>query len=485
MPARPDAVDESDARRVPGVQDIVQTTSGIAVIADSTYAAFMGREALRIDWTTESENPISSQQIKSRLHHELDNGEPRIAREDGNALNALQTAGVTVTAVYEVPYLAHTAMEPMNCVAHVHDGMCEVWAPTQAPNLARHAASSAAGVPLDKVYVYTPYLGGGFGRKTASQFVSDAAELAAGLEGPVQVVWTREDDLQQAEYRDASVHRLQASLDSKGQPRAWLHRISSSIAEPPAGSAVSDAAAMGARDNPYAIEHLRVEWVPAQIPVPTTIWRSVGFSYNTFAIESFIDEMAQKAGQDPLAYRRKLLGLHPRMVGCLDRVREMSDWIEARRQNRALGVAVCSAFGSHVAQVAQVIEVPDGDFRVTKIWCAVDCGIAINPDTVAAQLEGAITYGLSAALFEQVTVQDGAIAESNFDTYPIARYADVPDIEVEIIPSIDPPGGIGELGVPPIAPAIANALFAASGRRIRSLPLKESYAAAPGDPSRS
>ena len=466
-----ESYNDEQARAVPGVRHVIKVRNGIAVVADNTYAAMRGRDALQIHWASGGDE-ISDAEVTRRLRATLDAESGGVARDDGEALARLAN-GATLTAEYELPYLAHAPMEPMNCVAHVAAGRCEIWAPTQTPDGARETAAAVAGLPLDRVVVHTTYLGGGFGRRAASDFVAEAVEVSAAIQAPVQVVWTREDDLRHGEYREASAHRVRVRLDSDGLPEAWHHRVVTANpgAFPP--GEVMFSGVMGASDLPYTIPHQRVEWAGAQVPVPTRIWRSVGYSWNTFAVESVLDELAHHAGQDPVAYRLALLAGQPRLAACVRRAAEMAGWGDSVAGRAGLGIAACQCFGSFVALVVEIAEPVATDFRnlsIRRVWCAADCGIAVNPDAVIAQLEGGILFGMSAALYGKITLRDGQIVEGNFDRYRLMRIAEAPDIEVALLPSAEPPGGIGEVGVPPIAPALANAVFDATGRRVRRLP---------------
>ncbi len=478
--------DPALALTVPGVRHVVEIDSGVAVVGDTTHAALRGRDALRITWRPGPHGGLSERSVREALQARL-GGPAAIVRDDGDVEARLDAGAGGVEATYTLPYLAHAALEPMNCVAAVADGACEVWAPTQSPDLARRRAAQVAGLPVERVTVHKTYLGGGFGRRTGTDYVAEAVEISARSGRPVQVVWTREDDMRHSVCREASAHRLRAALEPDGRPAAWMHRVVTALPDaPPPGDdhRARRYAVMGAAGLPYAIEHVRVEWAGADLPVPTAIWRAVGHSYNTFAVEAFIDELAAHAGRDPLAYRRALLAQRPRLRHCMERVAELAGWEAGGRAGpggRGLGLAVCSGFHSHVAQIAEVDATAAGGPAVTRVWCVADCGIVVNPDTVAAQLEGGILFGLSAALHGQVTLRDGAIAQSNYHDYPILRLHEAPRIDVELVASAEPPGGVGELGVPPIAPAVASAWFAATGERVRSLPLHRPG----GDPSRS
>jgi isoquinoline 1-oxidoreductase beta subunit len=454
-------IDDSAARALRGVLDVLEVPSGVAVVGEHSFAALRGRDALRLRWSPPAAK-VSSEEISAALRAALAAGAAEIARDDGGSVAALEPS---LTATYEVPYLAHAPMEPMNCVASVTPDRCEVWAPTQTPNDAVETAARITGLPRERIAVHTTYLGGGFGRRAATDFVAEAVELSRRIGRPAQVVWSREDDMRNGFYRPAVAQRLAAALDDRGKPVAWRHRVASVGTDVSPG--IDYVALMGADPLPYDVGSMRVEWAGVQAPIPTTIWRSVGHSFTTFAVESFIDELAASAGQDPVAYRLSLLN-NARLSNCLRNVAEWSSWTRAPNDGRVRGVACAEAFGSHIALVAEVDPVGP---RVTKIWAVVDCGIVVNPDTAAAQVEGGILFGLTAALHGKITVVDGAVAEGNFDTYPLLRSDETPELEVRFVASAEPPGGLGELGVPAVAPAVANALFAARGVRMRTLPL--------------
>lgn len=486
--------DDSAARAVPGVRDVVRISSGVAVVADGYWAATQGREALIVVWDEGDHAALDSASI-SRTMRELADGSGRSVRQEGDADEALAAAAKTVEAEYELPYLAHACMEPMNCTADVREDGVTVWAPTQfqagprymAGGGTRGAAARIAGVSLDQVEVITTYLGGGFGRRAEVDFVIDACETSKAVGRPVRVIYSREDDLQHDFYRPASFHRLSAAVDSTDQPTAWRHRVvSPSIlrrfipgAIPdfithlggPLKGGVDPAAVEGIADLPYAVGALDITYSEADLGVPVGYWRSVGHSSNAFVVESFVDELARAAGQDPVEFRRRLLAGHPRHLRVLNAAAQASGWGTPPAEGRARGVAVHESFGSFVAQVAEV-SVEDGRPRVHRVTCAIDCGIVVNPDTVRAQMEGGIGFGLSAALGEQVAIEGGRVVPGNFERYPILTMSQMPAVEVLLVPSGDAPGGVGEPGTPPIAPAVTNALFTLTGQRIRSLPIQ-------------
>lgn len=461
------AFDDAGARATNGVVDVLQVPSGIAVIGTHTFAALRGRDALRVEWEP-VRDPVSSAEISSALHAAASAPESKIAKDDGWPSDT-ESAQATFAATYEVPYLAHAPMEPMNCAAHVTADRCEVWAPTQTPNDAQLVASRITGLPADQVAVHTTYLGGGFGRRAATDFVAEAVDLAVRLRRPVQVMWTREDDTRHGLFRPAVVQRIEARMKG-ASPTAWKHRVVSTSSEK---LSIDTLALMGADDLPYTVGPVRIEWSGVQAPVPTMIWRSVGHSFTAFAIESYLDELAHSVGRDPVEFRLSLLPAGSRLRGCIAEASKVSGWGNSSAGARMLGVAAASCFGSHIALVVQLIpDEADGDaFRVARMWCVVDCGIVVNPDIAKAQIEGGILFGLSAALKGHITVSEGRIVEGNFDTYPMLRINETPEIMIHFMGSAESPGGVGELGVPPVAPALANALFAAIGKRVRSMPI--------------
>lgn len=463
--------DDRATRAIRGVVAVVAVPQGVAVVADSTFAALRGREALTVRWNPGALVVEGHERIASRLRMGLDDTDAAVAHRVGDARTVIGGSDSVVAADYEVPFLAHATMEPMNCTARFRDGACEVWVPTQGPDDARTTAAQVAQIPPERVIVHTTLLGGGFGRRAVSDFVAEAVEVSKLTGLPVQVFWTRDDDLRHDRYRDASAHRLRAAVDARGYPIAWWHRIVSATPGKPEPGVPSPVATMGAANLLYRLPQQHVDWRGIETGVPYGIWRSVGYSYNTFAIECFIDELAEAAGVDALDYRRQLLAGSPRLLGCLERVAQMSGWNAHRSRGRALGLAVCACFGSFIAVVAEVVVHHGAQPRVSRVWCAVDCGIAVMPDTVVAQIEGGVVFALSAALFGKIHFVDGAVAESNFDRYRLLRINETPAIDVALVSSDEPPGGIGEVGVPAVAPAVANAWRVAIGKRVRHLPL--------------
>ncbi len=482
--------DASKARAVPGVRAAVAIDSGVAVVAESTWAAFRGRDALEVRWDEGPGKTLDSAAIR-RTFLQLSSRAGAVARRAGNVPRALAAAGRKLEAVYEVGYLSHSPMEPMNCTAHVRASECEVWAPTQVPNSLQEEAARVTGLPLDAVRVNVTLLGGGFGRRLEDDYGIEAVQISKAAGAPVQVVWTREDDTRHGFYRPASLHKLSGALDRKGEPLAWTHRV---VAPSIVGqrwpeeikNGLDPQAVSGAANVPYAFPNIRVDYVMANTSVPVGWWRAVYDTQNGFANECFVDEMAAAAGQDPYEFRAALLA-EPRLVededggkaldtrrfkGVLDVAAARAGWGSPLPPGRGRGIAAHFSFGSYVAEVAEVEVSGGGQVRVVRVVCAVDCGRVINPDTVEAQIEGGVVYGLTAALKSEITIRGGGAEQSNFHDYEMLRIDEMPAVEVHIVPSSEDPGGIGEPGVPPIFAAVANAIHAATGKRARRLPIR-------------
>ena len=450
--------DATAARAVAGVRHVVAIGSGVAVVADNFWAAQRGREALVIQWDFGSKAKLDSAAIATQLRAAVGR-DGKTARDEGDANKALAAATRTVEALYETPYLAHACMEPMNCTAHVRADGCDVWVPTQAQTEAQATAAKISGLSKSAVRIHTTYVGGGFGRRLKQDFVIEAVEISKAVGAPVKVLWTREDDMQHDFYRPANCVRLRATLDARGRPAAWFQRVA------------GPKNALGGVNIPYAIPNLRVETIEEDPGVPTGAWRSVGASQNAFSVECFIDELAHAAGQDPLAYRLQLLADSPRHRAALQLAAEKAGWGRSLPAGHGRGLAVYNAYAGWAAHVAEV-SVVRGVIRVHRVVSAVDCGLVVNPDGVRAQTESAVVFGLTAALKGEITLKEGRVVQSNFHDYPLLRIDEMPQIEVHLVKNAEPPGGVGEPGVPPIAPAVANAVFAASGKRLRRLPLR-------------
>ncbi len=467
------AVDEAAARGVAGVQDVVRLDSGdVAVLADHTFAAFAGRRALNATHRPGANAALTTGAILERLR-EASRSSGAEVYSLGEVEAGLRRASRTIEALIEVPYLAHQCMEPINATARVLPDRCEVWAPTQDPQRVQALAAELTGLSLGDCYVHVTLLGGGFGRRTIPTEIQQVIELARrAAPRPVQLVWTREDTLRHDYFRPAAVHRFAVGLDAQGSIAAWRHHIAtpSPSGEEASGGDVDRIAVDGAAEIPYRVGAAEVRWSDVASAIPTGIWRSVGHSYNAFAVEVMIDEVARAAERDPIELRLELLADHARQRAVLERVREMSGWGGPNAEGRARGVAVHGCFGSVCAQVAEV-SLEGGRPRVHRVWAAVECGLVVNPLGVEAQIMGGIVFGLAAALYGRVTVEGGAVAQSNFHDAPIVRMPECPEIEVRIVARDASPGGIGEVGVPPIAPAVANAVAVLRGAPVRRLPL--------------
>ena len=468
--------DATAAKAIRGVKHVVQVTNGIAVVADRFPTAVAGRRALKVTWDLGPVAQVSSAQISSE-YAKLSGQPGQVARKDGDVEKAMGAGGRTLEAAYEVPFLEHACMEPMNATAQVTPDGCVVWAPTQNPGSSQTTAARITGLPPEKVTVNTTLLGGGFGRRGETDFIVDAVETAKAVGAPVKLMWTREDDIQHGFYRPATYNVFRAALDAGGMPTAWWHRIVgpgilAQKGRMSGNTTVDPAAVAGARDLPYDIPNLQVEWLNKDFGVPVGYWRSVGSSQNAFITESFVDELAHAAGKDPFEYRRALLAKSPRHRAVLELAARRAGWGSAPPKGRGRGIAVAFSYGSYAAHVIEASVAADGAVRVHRVVCAIDCGIAVNPDQVKAQMEGGAVYGLTAALYGQITLDHGAVQQSNFHNYPMMRINEMPVVETYILDSGEAPGGLGEPGVPPVAPALCNALFALTGKRIRTLPIR-------------
>jgi isoquinoline 1-oxidoreductase beta subunit len=480
--AKVKSFDAAKTRAVKGVVEVVQIPSGVAVLARDFWSAKQGRDALTVQWDESAANKLGSAQIMAQ-YRQLAAKPGVIARRDGDSDKALATAAKTVEAEFEFPYLAHAALEPLDCVIRMDREGCEVWNGEQLQTVDQAQVAGVLGLKPEQVRIHMLYAGGSFGRRANPQadFVVEAAQIvkATGGRFPVKLVWTREDDTRGGFYRPMYFHRLRAGLDAQGNLVGWQHRIvgQSIIGGTPfEGALVKNGVDLtsveGASNLPYRIPNLTVDLHTAKIGVPVLWWRSVGSTHTAYSTETFIDELAAAAGRDPVAFRRALLGGHPRHLGVLNLAAEKAGWGRPLAKGRGRGIAVHESFNSYVAQVAEVSIGKDGAFKVERVVCAVDCGVAVNPDVIRAQIEGGIGFGLSAALYGAITLKGGRVEQSNFHDYPQLRINEMPRVEVHIVPSTANPTGIGEPGVPPIAPAVANAIAAATGQRLRNLPLR-------------
>ncbi|MDD2539560.1 MAG: xanthine dehydrogenase family protein molybdopterin-binding subunit [Desulfuromonadaceae bacterium] len=467
------------AQAVPGVKHVVAVKAGVAVVADGFWPAVKGRDLLEIVWDEGDGAKISTPSMREE-YARLSTLPGMVARKDGDAPAVLSLAKQRFEVEYEVPYLAHAPMEPLNCFVDLHKDICLIRTGSQFQTVDRNAAAHVVGLKNEQVALETTFLGGGFGRRacTGSDFVIEAAEVATKIRQPVKVIRTREDDMRAGYYRPMWYDRVVACLDNTGMPLAWHHRIvgQSIIAGTLFESAmvkdgIDDTSVEGAATTPYAIPNLQIELHSPKNAVPVLWWRSVGHSHTAFVMESFMDELAYKTGKDPYQYRRILLAKHPRTLKVLDTAAKKAGWGKPLPVGHGRGIAVHESFGSFVAQVAEVSLDKKGSITVHRVVCAIDCGRIVNPDTIKAQMESGIIFGLSAVLYGAITLKNGRVEQGNFDTYPLVRMGATPQVEVIIVKSSESPGGVGEPGVPPIAPAVANALFAACGARVRSLPI--------------
>jgi isoquinoline 1-oxidoreductase subunit beta len=492
--------DAAKAKAVPGVRHVVEippvvegafTTGGVAVVADSTWSAWKGRDALAVEWD-HGKGAAESSEALLKQFEDLVSKPGKVVRDDGDAAAVLGGAATKLEAFYELPFQAHACMEPINATVHVKPDGVEAWLASQGPDWPQGGMAQVAGVKPDKVVVHTTYLGGGFGRRFHADFAVEAAQVSKAVSAPVQVVWTREEDIRHDFFRPASFHRMRGGLDAKGQPSAWLHSMSStSISgfwDPPDKAKPESSEIGGAVNLPYAIPAIRMEYAPAKTPIRVMWWRSVEHSMTAFVVESFLDELAAAAKVDPLELRLRLLAparnikIPPDSESVLDTARlravvelaaSKAGWGSRPPAGRGRGIACAFSFDSYVAEVAEV-SVDKGRVRVHKIVCAADCGQVVHPDAAKAQVEGAIAYGLSAALKGAITIKDGRTEQSNFHDFDVLRIDEMPEVEVHFVASTLPPTGLGEPGLPPVAPAVTNAIFALTGKRIRRLPLTRS-----------
>ena len=476
--------DDTATHTVPGVVEVKPLPAGVAVYATNTWAANRGREALKITWDEGPNKNFSTAALQAQ-YRQLVRQPGAIARETGNVRSALAGTARRIDVEYELPYLAHSPMEPLNCLADVRADGCDIYLGTQMQSPDQQAVATALGIEPAKVQVHTAFLGGGFGRRAQrfSEVAVEAALASRAVGKPVQVVWTREDDVKGMSYRPFVVSRVRAGIDAAGNAVAWQQCIvSQSVLRGgpfegfiPKDSKFDPTSVEGASDMPFAIPNILVDTHEGNPTVPVLWWRSVGHSHTAFTVNCGIDELAALGGVDPVEMRRRLLANEPRVLAVLDKVAAMSNWAAGAPPGRGRGVAVHRSFGSIVGEVAEV-SVEGGNVRVHKVWCAIDCGFAAHPSGVIAQMESAINYGLTAALYGEISFENGKVQQSNFHDYQILRMNEAPEIEVAIINSGQAMGGAGEPGTPPIAPAVANAIFAATGKRVRRLPITKNLA---------
>jgi isoquinoline 1-oxidoreductase subunit beta len=476
------SVDDSKAKAIKGVHQVVRLDNAVAVVADHMWAAKQGIAALDIRWDEGPNAKLSTDDIVQQL--EAASQKPGVvARKEspaqGDMAKAMAGAAQKVEAVYQLPFLAHATMEPMNCTVHVRKDSCDVWVGTQVQTRAQAAAAQVTGLPPEKVQVHNHLLGGGFGRRLEVDFITQAVQIAKQVDGPVKVIWTREEDIQHDIYRPYYYDRLAAGLDEQGMPIAWSHRVTgSSIIARYAPAWMKEGldpdAVEGAAEPPYAFPNILVEYVRQEPPdITTGWWRGVGPTHNIFVVESFIDELAAAAKKDPFEYRRARLGKSPRARAVLELAAEKAGWGQPLPPGSGRGISVLHVFGeTYIAQVAEVSVSKEGEVRVQRVVCAVDCSTVVNPDTVKAQMESGIIFGITAALFGEITLKDGRVEQSNFHNYRVLRINEAPVIDAYLVKSTEAPGGIGEPGTSAVFPAVANAIFAATGKRIRRLPIR-------------
>ncbi len=472
------SAEDGPAMAVKGVKQVVRIEDAVAVVADNTGAARKGLAALSIDWDPGPNGTLSLVDLERRAEDAIGgNALPHI--NEGDVAKAEAEHSAVHEFVYRLPILTHSAMEPMNCTVHVRSDGCDVWVGTQVMGRARQAVADVTGLPLEKVVVHNHLLGGGFGRRLDVDGVILAAKIAKQVDGPVKVTWSREEDIRHDCYRYLNYSKVTATLGADGMPVSWRHRVigPSVMARwlPAFTRDGIDLDIMAGAESPYAVPNKYTDFVRHEAPdgMLTGNWRGVGATRNIPAIEGGIDELAHAAGVDPLDYRRRLLQHKPRLLGVLNLAAEKAGWSTALPQGRGRGIALAEDFGSFAAMISEVSITEDGSFKTDRIVCAVDCGQVINPDTVEAQIQSGIIYGLSAALYGRITVQNGAVVEGNFDDSPVLRIHETPEIEVHVVPSSEAPGGIGEVGTPGVAPSLLNAIFVATGKRLRSLPIDQ------------
>ena len=488
------SVDESKAMAVKGVSKVVRLDNAVAVVGEHMWAAKQGLAALDIEWRDGPHAALTTADVVKQL--ETASEKPgKVARKDADVTAAMAGATTKLEAVYQAPFLAHATMEPANCTVHVRADGCDVWVGTQVATRAQQTAAKVTGLSTNKVKVHNHLIGGGFGRRLEVDYITQAVEIAKQVDGPVKVIWSREEDIQHDMYRPYYYDRIAAGLDAGGKPVAWSHRIAgASIINRWAEKSLRAAKAAGlqalittirgidldavdgAIDPPYDFPSMLVEYVRVEPPgIPTAFWRGVGATHNVFVVESFIDELAAAAKQDPVAYRQALLGKSPRARAVLELAASKAGWGEPLPAGRGRGISVQHVFGSYVAQVAEV-EVSGSDVKVTRVVAAVDCGTQVNPDGIVAQMQSGIIFGASAALYGEITLERGRVQQTNFGDYRVLRINESPVIEVYLVKNAEAPGGMGEPGTAAVMPAIANAVFAATGKRVRKLPISVALA---------
>jgi isoquinoline 1-oxidoreductase beta subunit len=466
--------DATKAKAVPGVKDVIQISDGVAVIADNTWTAMEGRRALDVKWDEGPNSGVSSAGI-SKLLADRATQPGAVARKEGDVVAGLATAAKKIEAEYEVPFLAHATMEPQNCTAHVRADRCDVWAPTQNQTNTQAIAAKITGLDSKAVFVHTTFLGGGFGRRFETDFVAEAVEISKAIGGPVKVTWSREDDIQHDYYRTASHAHFTAGLDADGWPVVWINRIACPSLMARFGPLKDnfDRRSVEICDSvPYAIPNILVDYQMTDAGIPIGFWRSVGASQNGFFLESFIDEIATAGKKDPYELRRHLLAKSPRHLAALEMAAEKAGWRTPPPAGRFRGIAVVSSYFGYVAQVIEIsVDRKARTLKVHRVVCALDCGRIVNPGSIDAQVKSSVVYGLTAALRGAITIDRGRVQQKNFNDYQVLRIHEMPVVDVHIIPSEEAPTGAGEFTLPPVAPALCNAIFAATGNRVRRLPI--------------
>jgi isoquinoline 1-oxidoreductase subunit beta len=474
------SVDETDARKIPGVIDVLRIDDAVAVVGEHYWAARAGLEALNVDWDLGPNAKLTTASIRAEVAKAAKVGTPLNALERGDVETGFMSATKVLAAEYELPFLAHATMEPINTTVHVRPDACDIWVGTQTPVVAQKHAARITGLPVDKVTLHNHLIGGGFGRRLQADTIEQAVRFAKQVSYPLKIIWTREQDIRHDRFRPCYLDRLSASLDEQGRPSAWVHRTTSGTVRRyfdeggwPEGKLDKDAVD-GAWDSPYAFPAIRVDWIRHDPPVKLNWWRGVGPTHNVFVVESFLDELAHAARRDPIAYRRELLDGNPRAMAVLNKVADAAGWTRPTAPRFGRGVSLHQNFGTYAAVVVEVAVAPSGEISLEKIVAAVDCGIQINPDTIRAQIEGGVLFGLSAALFNGITFSEGRVEQGNFNDYRQLRINETPPIEIHLVESNESPGGLGEVGTVSAAPALGNAIFAATGVRIRRLPIDRS-----------
>jgi isoquinoline 1-oxidoreductase subunit beta len=474
------SIDDAETKKIPGVKHVLKVNrdvfqhmrEGVAIVADSTWAALQGRKVLKVEWDDTGFEHYSTEQLFSKMHDDVKR-EPNSVRTQGNFKAAFNKAETKVEAIYETPYESHSCMEPLNCIAHVTEDACEIWGPIQGPGWIQSNLSQHLGLPMDKVTVNLTFLGGGFGRKAFTDYPYEAAMLSKEIKAPVQVVWTREDDMTAGPFRPGAVYACKAALSANGRIQAFQTIMAAQNMDLQGPAADRDAYNGDTTEGllePYfnSFPHYSFGDVPLDAPIPVMWWRSVYSSTNAFAYESFMDELSVKAGKDPLEFRRQHLR-NPRYQNLITKTEEVSGW-KNRKKNEGFGVAITECFGSIVAEVVKVSKKADGKIKLDKVWAVMDCGWYVNPDIIAQQVEGSIVMALGAATKHATHFKDGKAVEKNFDTYKMPRINDIPEIEVHVMDNEENAGGVGEPALPPFAPALTNAIYDLTGKRIRTLP---------------